>query len=343
MGRTKGALGKKNKTLKEMKTALDQAPEVKKLIKETCKVAAEELKIEPKELTKEQKERQVRLNETLKEIIKRTGKGSVKYAKDMEIRQRDAFGHKEIDDFTNGGIPEGLCSCFWGGKSTGKTTTILDLIAEAQGKGKTCAYVNGERSYDPIWAKKRGIDVDKLIIIEVETLEAGLDAVIKLCREKVADLIVFDSIHGLAPDAELYKGKAEEERSTADIHMALRARALTQFFEMATAFIANAKCAVILVAQTRIDLSGFIKLEHLTGGHALLHFCRMILKFQRGQKADAPTEEVEIDDVDKHGNKMKEKRPIGFDMKIRVDKSQLEGCLEGSEIHIPFFYLDGLK
>ena len=338
MGRTKGALGKKNKVKKE-KIFLELSEQTIKEIKEKVSVLHEI----PTELTKEQKERQAKLKDVLKGINKKTGEGSVKFANEIEDRKRLPFKSEHFNKLSGGGIPEGTFSCFWGGKGTGKTTAILDLIAVSQAKGKICAYINGERSYDPIWAKKRGVDVDTLVIIEVETLEEGLDAVIKLCREKVADLIVFDSIHGLAPDAELYKGKAEEEKSTADSNMALRARALTQFFEMATAFVANAKCAILLVAQARMDLSGFVKLEHLTGGHALLHFSRLILKFRRGQKADAPTEKVEIDEVDKHGKPVKEDKQVGFDMVVKVEKSQLDGCIEGDEIHLPFFYLEGIK
>ena len=337
MGRLKGSLGKKNKKILKGVTSEDLLESRKE------DNIIEEKKIENIELNKEQKERQGKLKETLRNLNKNLGKDAIKYANEIEDRKRLSFGHEHLDKLTGGGIPEGTYSCFWGGKGTGKTTAIFDLMAKAQSIGKICAYINGERSYDPIWAKKRGINTDTLIIIDVETLEEGLDAILKLCREQVVDLIVFDSIHGLAPDAELYKGKAEEEKSTADSNMALRARALTQFFEMATAFVASSKCAILLVAQARMDLSGFVKLEHLTGGHALLHFSRLILKFRRGQKADCPTEKVEIDEVDKKGNPVKEDKQVGFDMVIKVEKSQLDGCIEGNEIHLPFYYLEGIK
>ena len=112
----------------------------------------------------------------------------------------------------------------WGSKGCAKTTIALDLISYVQSTGGICIYINGERSYDPVWAQKRGVDTEKLVVVNVTTIEEGLDTVIKLCREKVADLIIFDSLHGLAPSGELFEGKAKTEKSVAQDTMALRAR-----------------------------------------------------------------------------------------------------------------------
>lgn len=282
-----------------------------------------------------------KLNAVLRDINKMVGKNTVKYANEIEERQRISFGHKCLDKLT-GGVPEGTYVTIWGSKGSGKTTIVLDLIASAQKQGKQCVYINGERSYDPAYAKIRGVDVDSLALVNVEKLEDGLDVIIKLCREKVADVIVFDSLHGLAPKQELYEGKAEKERSVSDDSMALRARKLTQFFEMATAFVAEAKCAIILIGQSRLDLGGFIKLETLTGGHALMHFSRLILRVRRGQKADAPTEKRETGNLTEKGNPEMETVQIGFDLVVHVDKSQIQDCTEGSEIHVPFYFEKGI-
>lgn len=350
MGRPKGKKNIKQEILKEdnpdqtilesieyKETGLNQQAPIEERDESTLS------KEEPKKKTKEELEREMKLNEVLKGLNKKLGKGSIKIANEIEIRERLPFKQKKLNDFTGGGIPAGTFTCFWGPKSTSKTTIVLDMIAKNQANGKVCAYINGERSYDPDWAKKRGIDTEKLIVIDVETLEEGLDTIIKLCREKVVDFIVLDSIHGIAPHAEMYAGKAETEKSTADANMALRARSLTQFFEMATAFVAEAKCAVLLIAQARMDLGGYIKLETLTGGHALLHNCRIILKFKRGQKADAPTEKRETGGVTEKGNPEMETVQVGFDFVARVDKSQVEGCIEFSEIHLPFYFNVGLQ
>jgi len=287
-------------------------------------------------------ERRDRLNATLREINKIIP-NAVKYANIIEERKRISFKQKCLNKLTGGGIPEGTYVTIWGDKGCAKTTIVLDLIAEAQKTGKQCIYINGERSYDPVYAKFKGVDIDNLAVVDVEKLEDGLDVIIKLCRNKVADLIIFDSLHGLAPKGELYEGKADKEKSVSDDTMALRARKLTQFFEMATAFVAEAKCAIVFIGQSRTDLGGFIKLEKLTGGHALLHNSRLILRVRRGQKADAPFEQIETDEVNEKGKKIKEKIQLGFDLVVHVEKSQIQGCVEGQEIHVPFYYKEGIK
>jgi RecA/RadA recombinase len=354
MGRTKGALGKN----KLVPLSEESKKRVEKGLQEAKEGKIERIDLSENpgnkdnetqtpvikvELTKEELERKEKLNSVLKGINKNLGKESIKYANTIEERKRIPFKQKCLNKLTGGGVPEGTYTTIWGGKGCSKTTIVLDLIAEAQGMNKTCAYVNGERSYDPVWAKKRGVDTDKLIVIDVETIEEGLDVVIKLCREKVADLIIFDSIHGLAPKGELYEGKAEKEKSVAQDTMALRARKMTQFFEMATAFVAEAKCAVVLIAQSRMDLSGFIKLEHLTGGHALMHFSRLIMRVRRGQKADAPTEKRKTGKITEKGKDEMEDVQIGFDLVVHIDKSQIPGCTEGDEIHVSFNYKEGIK
>jgi len=301
------------------------------------------------QLTKEQEERKGRLDNTLRDLNKKFGKTSIKYANTIEERGRIPFKNTHLTDFTGGGIPKGTYSCIWGSKGCSKTTVALDLISVAQKAGSTCVYVNGERSYDPSWAVKRGVDTEKLVVINVETMEQGLDTVIKLCREKVADLIVYDSLHGIAPKGELYEGKAEKEKSVDQDTMALRARKLTQFFEMATAFVAEAGCAVLFIGQSRTDLSGFVKLETLTGGHALLHNCRLIIKLRRGQGADAPVtkEKVPVIELNEEGDKVEKiktiETKIGFDLVLKIEKSQVSGCIEGQEMHIPFLFEKGIK
>jgi RecA/RadA recombinase len=319
-------------------------PKKIKTVSETIQEQPKEVIIEEKVvLTKEQQEKKDKLNSVLRDCNKSLGKNSIKYADTIEVRQRIPFKQECLNKLTGGGLPEGTYTTIWGSKGSAKTTIVLDTISMAQKQGKICVYINGERSYDPEWAKSRGVETEKLIVVDVETLEEGLDVVIKLCREKVADLIVFDSIHGLAPHGELYEGKAEKEKSVEQDTMALRARKMTQFFEMNTAFAAEAKCTIVLIAQSRMDLGSFIKLETLTGGHALMHFSRLILRVRRGQKADAPTEKRPTGNITEKGKEEMEDVQIGFDLVVHVDKSQITGCVEQSEIHVPFNYTEGIQ
>jgi RecA/RadA recombinase len=176
--------------------------------------------------------------------------------------------------------------------------------------------------------------------------EQPLDVIIKICKEKAIQFVVVDSINGLSPKNEQIQGKTKE-RSVEDDSMALIARKLSQFFRMAVSYVAEAKCAVLLIGQSRMDLGSFIKLETLSGGHALLHYSRLILKVRRGQGADAPTEKVEetTDDVDKDGNPVVKKveKKVGFDLVVKVEKSQIDGCVENEEVHMQFYYTEGIK
>ena len=338
MSRPKGALGKKNKKiLKEIPILEKTEQELKEIIDKG--IVPVETHIE---LTKEQKERKEKLNTILRDINKNFDKTVIDYGNVIEKRERLSFGYKCLDKLT-GGLPRGTYTTIWGSKGTGKTTIAYKAIATTQKVGKIAAYIDMERSYDPIWAKKFGVDTTNLIYVKSHTAEETLDIIITLCREEVADLIVLDSLHGMSPHGEQYEGKAEKEKSVQDDSMALLARKLSQFFRMATPHVSDAKCAVLLIGQSRVDLGSFIKCEVLSGGHALAHNSRLIIRMRRGQKADAPFEKIETEEVDSKGKKVKENKQVGFDCVIHIEKSQIEGCIEGNEIHAPFYYLEGIK
>lgn len=293
---------------------------------------AKEGKIESNPLLEERKNK---LNLVLRELNKNLDSATINYANTIEARERLSFGYKSLDKITGGGIPYGTYTTIWGSKGVGKSTIAYKLIATSQQAGKIAAYIDMERSYDEIWAKKYGVNVEELVYISAHTAEEVLDVVIKLCKEKVCDLIVLDSLHGMSPKDEMTEGKAEKDRSVSDSSMALLARKLSQFFRMATSYVADAKCAVLLIGQSRTDLGSFIKCEVLSGGHALAHNSRLILKMRRGQKADAPFETIKIENKN-------EKHQIGFDCVIVVEKSQINNCIEGSDLHVPFIYLEGI-
>jgi hypothetical protein len=84
-------------------------------------------------------------------------------------------------------------------------------------------------------------------------------------------------------------------------------------------------------------------METLSGGHALMHNSRLILRIRRGQGADAPTEKRPTGENDKNGKAKMEDVKIGFDAVIHVNKSQIQGCTEGDEVHVPFYFESGIK
>lgn len=287
-------------------------------------------------------ERRDKLNSVLREINK-SGKAKIDYANTIPEKGRLSFGYSCLDKLTGGGIPCGTYATVWGSKGVGKSTIAYKLIATTQKQGKIACYIDMERSYNADWAKSFGVDIDNLVYVATQTAEQTMDTVIKLCREKVVDLIVLDSLHGMSPHGEQYEGKAEKEKSVEDDTMALLARKLSQFFRMATPYVADSGCAVLLIGQSRLDLGSFIKVETLSGGHALAHNSRLILRLRRGQKADAPSEKRETGRLTEKGKPEKETVQLGFDLVIHVDKSQIKDCVEGNEIHAPFYYKDGIK
>jgi len=334
MGKRGRPAGKKNKKIEE-KIEKAEIRETKE--EELIQPISEEIKQTP-----EQKERQAKLKDVLRDLNKKNP-GSVTYANEIDVKGRQSFGYKCLDNLTGGGIIMGNCSVIWGSKGCGKTTLALKLIATAQKQGRTCAYLDVERSYDPIWAKKFGVNTDALVYVTCPNAEMVMDTVIKLCKEKVVDIIVLDSVQGLSPHGEQYEGKADKERSVQDDTMALLARKLSQFFRMATAPIADAKCGLLMIGQARMDLGSFIKMETLSGGHALMHNSRLILRMRRGQGADAPTQKVATGALTEKGKPEMETVKIGFDAVIHVDKTQIQGCIEGSEVHVPFLFDSGIK
>lgn len=307
------------------------------------KIEKIDLEKELKPLTKEQLERREKLKGVMREINKNIGGANVNYANTIEVKERQSFGYKCLDKLTGGGIIRGNCNVIWGSKGCGKTTIALKLAATAQKEGKIVAYLDVERSYDPVWAKSFGVDTESLVYVICPTAEAVMDTVIKLCKEKVVDVIILDSVQGLSPHGEQYEGKADKERSVQDDTMALLARKLSQFFRMATPAISDAKCALLLIGQARMDLGSFIKMETLSGGHALMHNSRLILRLRRGQKADGEFEKKETGDIDEKGKKVIEKIQTGFALVVHVNKSQIQDCVEGDEITVTFNYKEGIR
>lgn len=276
------------------------------------------------------------LKDVMRDFNKQVGYDAVRLGADIPERERIPFKQKYLNDLSGGGIPCGLFSVLWGGSSVGKSTSCYELIAQAQKMGKVCIYCDLEHSYSEQYARRCGVDTTKnFIYADFYQAEQPLDMIIKFCKANAAGLIIIDSLHGLSPKGEQVEGKAEKDKSVANDSMALLARKLSQFFRMAAGFVSNSQTAVVLIGQTRLDLGAFIKLETLSGGHALLHWASLILFFRRGQKADAPTKTVLVDGK-------KEQVIDGFSCVIKVTKSKVPGSVAGNEVALPFYTGYGL-
>lgn len=289
---------------------------------------------EVKEKTVVKNEKLEKLKKLMGEVNREHGSNALKFASEEEILERISFGVKEVDELTGGGIPYGRFSIIWGPKSAGKTTLCYNLISQAQKQGKVCAFIDLERTYDPKWAEKMGVDNNTLVLgSSYETAESAMDDFINITKNQAADLIILDSIQALSPKGE-QETKKGVSKSLEDDTMALLARKLSQFFRIASASVYTGKVAIVLIGQARTNLGGFIAFDSLSGGHALSHWSSMTLKVARGPKSENPVEKKKID-----GKTVEE--VIGFSSNITLEKRKLESAVEGSHIEIPFYFETG--
>ncbi len=174
-----------------------------------------------------------------------------------------------------GGLPKGRIVEIYGPESSGKTTLTLQVIAEAQKAGGTCAFVDAEHALDPIYAEKLGVNVDDLIISQPDTGEQALEVADMLVRSGAVDVLVVDSVAALTP-------KAEIEGEMGDHHVGLQARLMSQALRKITGNIKNANCLAIFINQIRMKIGVmFGNPETTTGGNALKFYSSVRLDIRR--------------------------------------------------------------
>src|SRR5207302_10792822 len=149
------------------------------------------------------KERARAIDIAVGQIEKQFGKGSI-----MRLGQRGAIapvesistGSISIDYALGiGGLPRGRVGEIFGPESSGKTTLALQVIAEAQKTGGLAAFVDAEHALDPIYARKRGVDVDNLLVAQPDYGEQALEIAEALVRSNAIDVLVVDSVPALVP------------------------------------------------------------------------------------------------------------------------------------------------
>lgn len=325
MGRPKGSTNKSNKT----SVAVAESSATKEQIKEPDNSRLDALK------------------KVINEVNRNHKSTLLKFASEEQAPDRISFGIPAVDELTGGGIAHKRFTILWGPKSAGKTTLCYKAIAEAQKKDKLCAFIDLERTFDPVWATKMGVQLDKLVLgNEFKTAEEAMDFFINLVKNKVIDFIVLDSIQALSPKGE-QETKKGVEKSLEDDTMALLARKLSQFFRIASGSVYSGNVAILLVGQARTNLGGFIAFDQLSGGNALAHWSTMTMALRRGPKKDDPTksEKIEIEEKQEDGSvKIKKKTVetvIGFNSVIKLEKRKIASAVEGTEISLPFYFEDG--
>ena len=218
------------------------------------------------------------LENALNQIEKTFGKGSImRFGQKLDIKvETISTGSLGLDVALGvGGLPRGRIIEIYGPESSGKTTLTLHTIAECQKKGGTCAFIDAEHALDPVYAKKLGVDVDKLIISQPDNGEQALEIADTLVRSGGVDMVVVDSVAALVP-------KAEIEGEMGDSHMGLQARLMSQALRKLTGSISRTHCMVIFINQIRMKIGVmFGNPETTTGGNALKFYASVRLEIRK--------------------------------------------------------------
>lgn len=174
-----------------------------------------------------------------------------------------------------GGLPKGRVVEIYGPESSGKTTLTLQVVAQAQKLGGTCAFIDAEHALDPSYAEKLGVNVDDLLVSQPDTGEQALEITDMLVRSNAVDVVIIDSVAALTP-------KAEIEGDMGDMHVGLQARLMSQALRKITGNIKNANCLVIFINQIRMKIGVmFGSPETTTGGNALKFYSSVRLDIRR--------------------------------------------------------------
>jgi len=222
--------------------------------------------------------KQKALAAALGQIEKQFGKGSIMRLGDNRTLDVDTVstGSLSLDIALGiGGLPMGRIVEIFGPESSGKTTLTLEVIAQAQKAGKTCAFIDAEHALDPIYAGKLGVNVDDLLVSQPDTGEQALEICDMLARSGAVDVIIVDSVAALTP-------KAEIEGEMGDTHVGLQARLMSQALRKLTGNLKNANCLCIFINQIRMKIGVmFGNPETTTGGNALKFYASVRLDIRR--------------------------------------------------------------
>ncbi|GLS82803.1 recombinase RecA [Paraferrimonas haliotis] len=218
------------------------------------------------------------LSAALGQIEKQFGKGSIMKLGDASALDIESVstGSLTLDIALGiGGLPMGRVVEIYGPESSGKTTMTLQVIAEAQKAGKTCAFVDAEHALDPVYAEALGVNINDLLVSQPDTGEQALEICDMLVRSGAVDVVIVDSVAALTP-------KAEIEGEMGDSHVGLQARLMSQALRKLTANIKKSNTLCIFINQIRMKIGVmFGSPETTTGGNALKFYSSVRLDIRR--------------------------------------------------------------
>ncbi len=221
------------------------------------------------------------LQSAIAQIEKNFGKGSImklgegSAQKDIEVIPT---GSLALDLALGlGGLPKGRIVEIYGPESSGKTTLVQHIIAEAQKMGGTAALIDAEHAFDPVYAEKTGVDITNLLVSQPDTGEQALEIAETLIRSNAIDVIAIDSVAALTPRAEI-------EGEMGDSFVALQARLMSQALRKITGAISKSNCTVIFTNQLRMKVGVmFGNPETTPGGNALKFYASVRMEIRKSE------------------------------------------------------------
>ncbi|BBH26046.1 recombinase RecA [Intestinibaculum porci] len=221
------------------------------------------------------------LDDALKQIEKKFGKGSIMRLGDRPAVDIDVIpsGSLQLDAALGiGGYPKGRIIEIYGPESSGKTTLTLHAIAECQKQGGKAAFIDAEHAIDPVYAKNLGVDVDELILSQPDSGEQALEIAEMLVRSGVIELVVIDSVAALVPQVEL-------DGEMSDQNMGLQARLMSKALRKLSGVMNKTNCTVIFINQLREKIGVmFGNPETTTGGRALKFYSSVRIEIRRSEQ-----------------------------------------------------------
>lgn len=220
----------------------------------------------------------VSLDETLREIEKMFGKGSVMKLGDRSPVDVDVIpsGSLLLDEALGvGGYPKGRIIEIYGPESSGKTTLALHAIAECQKQGGRAAFIDAEHAIDPVYAKNLGVNIDELILSQPDSGEQALEIAEMLANSGAISLIIVDSVAALVPQAEL-------DGEMGDNSVGMQARLMSKAMRKIAGVLNKKECAVIFINQLREKVGVLYgNPETTSGGRALKFYASIRIDIRR--------------------------------------------------------------
>ena len=224
------------------------------------------------------KDKSTSVDNAINQIQRQFGKGSIMRLGTHEVEPIPVIpcGALSLDIALGvGGFPKGRITEIYGPESSGKTTLALHVVAEAQKRGGSAAFIDAEHALDTAYAQRLGVDIDNLLVSQPDFGEQALEIAEILIRSGGIDVIVIDSVAALVPRAEI-------DGNVGDSHVGLQARLMSQAMRKFTGVLSRSNTILIFINQIRMKIGVmFGNPETTTGGNALKFYSSLRLDIRK--------------------------------------------------------------